>query len=365
MGETSQASILVVDDTPENLRVMTAILRKRGYEARPVPSGKLALQAAENDPPDLILLDVNMPDMNGYDLCARLKADPRMADIPIIFVSANAEAIDKVRAFAIGGVDYVTKPFQFEEVEARVGAHLRIRRLQLEIEQHTRRLEKLVQAQVREISDSQVATILALAKLSEYRDEETGKHIQRVQRYCRALAERLAERDLIGAGIDSTFVENIYYASAMHDIGKVGIPDSILLKPGRLTPEELEVIKGHSALGAQTLAVVSAQYPANSFVRMGVDIARSHHERWDGTGYPDGLVREAIPLSARITMLADQYDALRSKRPYKPPFDQERTFAIITQGDGRTSPKHFDPRVLAAFESMAPGLAEIHEELCD
>jgi putative two-component system response regulator len=365
MSSQLYASILVVDDSPENLHVMTGMLRERGYEARPVPNAKLALQAARNDPPDLVLLDINMPDMNGYDLCQRLKEDPRMAEIPVVFVSANSQAIDKVKAFAIGGVDYLTKPVQLEELEARVGTHLRIRRLQLQLEAQTRHLEKLVQAQVREISDSQVATIMALAKLSEYRDEETGRHIHRVQRYCRALAERLAGQDLMGARIDDAFIDNIYHAAAMHDIGKVGIPDSILLKPGRLTADEIEIIKGHCALGARALVAVADQYPGNAFASMGAEIARSHHERWDGTGYPDGLAGEAIPLSARITMLADQYDALRSRRPYKPPFDRDKTYAVITQGDGRTKPDHFDPRVLEAFRSIARSFDAIHEELRD
>jgi putative two-component system response regulator len=362
MIERSPPNVLVVDDAPDNLRVLSGLLRRRGYEARPVPTARLALQAARNDPPDLILLDVDLPDMDGYELCQALKADPQLADIPVIFVSANTQAADKTRAFASGGVDYVTKPFQLEEVEARVSAHLRIRRLQGEVEAHSQRLEALAHAQVRDMPNPQVATILALARLSEYRDRETGNHVLRIQRYCQALAMRLGEKDLIGAAIDDAFVTSIFHASALHDIGKVGIPDSILLKPGRLTPEELEVIKGHCALGAQILTTVAVDYPGNAIVQMGIEVARSHHERWDGTGYPDGLFAEATPLAARITMLADQYDALRNRRPHKPPFDHAKALAIITHGDALTSPLHFDPRVLTAFQSIAAHFDGIYQE---
>jgi len=357
------ADILVVDDTPANLEVLVGALKGRGHRVRPVLCGRLALETARRKPPALVLLDINMPDMNGYEVCAEFKKDPRLAEIPIIFLSANTSTEDKVQAFAAGGVDYVTKPFQVDEVHARVEAHLKIRRLQAELHQHNHQLERLVEDQVREISDSQIATILALAKLSEYRDADTGNHIVRVQRYCRALAEHLARDGIFGAAIDDHFVENLFHASALHDIGKVGIPDGILLKARTLTSNESRIMKTHSAIGASTLEAVMASYPKNLLVRMGVQVARSHHERWDGTGYPDGLSGEAIPLAARILIVADQYDALRNKRPYKPAFDAAKTYAILVEGDGRSDPRHLDPRVLAAFKTIAEDFEEIHEEL--
>ncbi|MHB8873469.1 MAG: response regulator [Myxococcaceae bacterium] len=357
------ADILVVDDTPANLHLLAGMLKERGHRVRPVTEGTLALQAARRRAPDLILLDINMPVMNGYEVCVELKADPLLRDIPVIFISASHEVLDKVKAFAIGGVDYVTKPFHLEEVEARVDAHLKIRRLRLEIGALNKSLQERVKAQVKEISDSQVATILALAKLSEDRDEDTGNHILRVQHYCRALAGRLATQGVFGSLIDEAFIDTLFHASALHDIGKVGIPDAILLKPARLTPEEVTIMKTHAALGAETLAAVTQSYPENAFVRMGVEVARSHHERWDGSGYPQGLKAEAIPLTARIVVIADQYDALRNKRPYKPAFDAARTYAILTEGDGRSSPDHLDPRVLAAFKDIAPEFEAIFEEL--
>lgn len=364
-GATSAADILVVDDMPPILHMLTTMLESRGYTARPIPDAVQALQAAHLAPPDLVLLDINMPHMNGYEFCAALKADPKLAEIPIIFMSGDSEMMDKVKAFSIGGVDFVTKPFQLKELAARIETHLKIRRLQLEISALNSSLQAQVSAQVKEISDSQIATIMALAKLAESRDEATGNHLLRVQRYCRALARQLADEGVFGTLIDDTFVENIFHASTLHDIGKVGIRDSILLKPDTLTPLEFEIMKSHTVLGAETLEAVLTSYPNNAFIHMGRDIARSHHEHWDGSGYPDGLSGEAIPLCARIVTIADQYDALRHQRPYKPAFDAAKAYAILTEGNGRSSPAHLDPRVLAAFRNISKEFEAIFQELCE
>lgn len=366
IGPTDQvlyADILVVDDTPANLQLLTAMLKGRGHKVRPVLDGNLALQAARNRQPDLILLDVNMPGLDGFEVCTQLKAEPLLAKIPVIFISANAETMDKVKAFALGGVDYITKPFQFEEVEARVETHLKLRHLQQEIEGLNNSLHLQVSAQVREITYSQVATILALAKLSETRDEGTGNHIFRVQRYCQALVCQLAKEQVFGNIIDDCFIDTIFHASALHDIGKVGIPDSILLKPGKFTDNEFAVMKTHTTLGAETLAAVVENYPHNALVRMGVEVARSHHEHWDGSGYPEGLGGEDIPLAARIVMLADQYDALRNKRPYKQAISAAESYTILTQGDSRSNPAHLDPRVLKAFSNIASEFEAIFDDL--
>lgn len=346
------ADILIVDDTPANLRLLASMLAQRGYKARPVPSGALALQAVKSQPPELILLDINMPGLNGYEVCRQLKADEKTREIPVIFLSALGETEDKLNAFAAGGVDYISKPFQFEEVDARITTHLKLRQLQKQLEDHNRHLSRLVEAQVKKIPDSQLATIFALAKLSESRDEDTGAHLFRVRGYCRAIATHLFRGGPYASDVDERFIENLYFSSPLHDIGKVSIPDAILLKKGPLTPEEWAVMKTHTTLGAATLDVVLEQYPDNEMVRMGREIARSHHERWNGTGYPHGISGEAIPLPARIFAMADQYDALRSTRPYKRGFTHDETVKIIVEGDGRTMPEHWDPVILAAFREV-------------
>ena len=350
---------MIVDDVAVNLELLAALLKKRGYELRPVPSGKLALLAARADPPDLILLDMNMPEMNGDEVCRRLKADAALKDIPVLFISAMTEVADKVKAFSVGAVDYVTKPFQFDEVFARVETHLRLRRLQLEVEKYNLHLEDLVKEKVAEISRSQLATIVALAKLAESRDDITGAHIERTQIFCKVLAEKLREKPDYAGSIDEIFIDNIYQASALHDIGKVGIPDHILLKPARLLPEEFAIMKMHTLIGASTLQNAYEQYPQNDLLKMGMAIARSHHERWDGSGYPDGLAGEQIPLAARIMAIADVYDALRSNRPYKTAFTHEASLKHILDGSGR----HFDPAMLKVFMAVESEFAEIRQRM--
>jgi putative two-component system response regulator len=355
----STADILVVDDTPANLRLMSEMLARRGFRSRCVADGRLALEAVAATPPDLILLDINMPGMDGYEVCRRLKADDRFKEIPVVFLSALAETEDKLRAFAVGGVDYIGKPFQIEEVNARITTHLKLRQLQRQLEEHNRQLAEIVRAQVKKISESHVATIVALAKLAESRDEDTGAHLFRVRGYCRVLATHLAQDGVHRQVIDEPFIDDLFFSSALHDIGKVSIPDAILLKRGSLTPAEWAVMQTHPVLGASTLDAVLAQYPDNEMIRMGREIARAHHERWDGTGYPQGIAGEEIPLAARIFTLADVYDALRSVRPYKRGFAHEETARIILEGDGRTMPAHWDPVVLAAFRATERELDEI------
>ncbi len=361
--EAGQATIMVVDDTPANLKLLGEMLQSEGYRVLAFPRGQMALNAAAKKPPDLILLDINMPEMNGFEVCKRLKANDELNEIPVIFISALADTPDKVKAFSAGGVDYVTKPFEFEEIRARVQTHLGLRKFQTDLKTHSLRLEALVREKVREISESQLATILALSKLTESRDDDTGGHIERTQSCCKVLAVTLRTHLRYADRIDDMFIENIYYAAPLHDIGKVGISDSVLLKPGPLTAEEFNVMKTHSVIGSDTLQSVHARYPRNVFLQMGIAIARSHHEKWDGTGYPDGLVGCEIPLAARIMAVADVYDALRTKRPYKPAFPHEKCAAIIGEGAGR----HFDPAVVEAFrrvEDVLIALYEFDESLC-
>lgn len=355
MTDVERGSLLfVIDDTPANLTLLSGMLQERGHRVRAFPRGRLALAAAQNEPPDLILLDINMPEMDGYEVCRHLKADAALRDIPVLFISALSDTQDKVTAFAAGGVDYVTKPFQFPEVEARVNTHLSLYRYQ-------HHLQELVQAQVQEITASQMSTIFALAKLAESRDDDTGRHLERVQEFCKLLAQRLCTTTTACRVLPPAFIDNLYHASPLHDIGKVGITDNILLKPGRHTPEEFEIMKQHTVIGAQTLEAASERYPRNAFVNMGTAIARSHHEKWDGSGYPDGRAGDDIPLEARIMAVADVYDALRSKRCYKDAFSHEKSREIILAGRGT----HFDPMLVDLFLSVEPEFDRIRTEMDD
>lgn len=370
------AQVLVVDDTPANLKLLAEILANHGYRVRPASNGRLALRSVAAAPPDLILLDITMPDMDGYEVCAELKAQERSRDIPVIFISALNDTADKLRGFEAGGIDYITKPFQAAEVLARVETHLSLRRLQLKIEaqniqlhleiaererfeeelkRHQEKLEELVAERTAELkvalgqlTEMSEEIIERLTAATELRDEDTGQHIIRIGMYARALSLQM--------GLPDEFVSQISVAAAMHDIGKIGIPDSILLKPAQLSAEETEAIKQHTVIGYRIL-----QNSSHALLQMAASIALTHHERWDGSGYPYGLASTDIPIAGRIVMLADDYDALRSCRVYKRALSHEETCDIIINGDGRTMPGHFDPAVMAAFMEIKEQFAGIFE----
>jgi putative two-component system response regulator len=356
-----QQVVLAVDDSEENLRLLTRVLGRRGFTVRTAANGADALRAAAVDPPDIVLLDVVMPGQDGFAVCRKLKEDPRFGDVPVLFLSGLDDVDDKVRGFAAGGVDYVTKPFQAAEIVARVETHLKVRTLQRELALRAHDLEERVAQQVREISALQMATIFALAKLADVRDEGTGRHLERVQTFSRLLANHLRETARFGRQIDAVFVEAIHHASPLHDIGKVAIPDAILLAPGPLTPEQRQVMKTHSAIGARTLEAVRGISPKNAFINMGIAIARSHHERWDGDGYPDGLAGGDIPLSARIVAIVDCYDALTSARSYKPALSHVQAVAVIDGARGTA----FDPDLMEAFHEIAAEIDAIRADLAD
>ena len=348
-------TVMLVDDTPANLRLLHEILSLEGYRVVAFPSGALALKAAAVEPPDIILLDIMMPEMNGYEVCRLLKLHKAIKDVPVIFISALSNPMDKVSAFTCGGVDYITKPFQQEEIVSRVRIHLQIRAMQRDLERQNESLEELVQQKVQEIIGTQLAVVFALSKLTEARDYETGRHLEHVRIFCRELGRELQKNPGYSEIITKDFLQNIYCASPLHDIGKVGIPDEILLKNGKFTPQEYEIMKRHAEIGANTLEMVQREHPGNSFIIMGIEITRYHHEKWDGSGYPDGLKGQDIPLAARIMALADAYDAMRSERPYKLPFSHEKCCGIISQDSGT----HFDPAVVEACLRIENQLSEI------
>lgn len=359
-NENKAATIMVVDDIPANLKLLEEMLQGRGYRVMQFPCGAMALKAAAKNPPDLILLDIMMPEMDGFEVCRRLKADENLKEIPVLFISALDGTDDKVKAFSAGGLDYVTKPFQETEVLARVETHLELHRVRRELKKHNLQLEDLVREKVKEIAASQMATIIAISKLAEHKDEETGQHVERTQVFCRIIAQKLRENNRYAENITDAYIEDIYHAAPLHDIGKVGIADNILLKPGKLTPEEFEIMKTHVTIGATTLQAVQERYPDNAFINMGIALTQSHHEKWDGSGYPGGLVGEDIPLSGRIMALADVYDALRSKRPYKEAFTHGKSCEIIEEDGG-----HFDPAVVEAFLAVESEFAKIRERMDD
>jgi len=334
------ARIIAVDDDPDVLEVLKHMLESYGNNVFAFTCGAAALESARKELPDLFLLDITMPEMNGLELCGHLKQDPELADIPVIFLSGLNATEDKIRGFRAGGVDYIAKPFQTEEVQARVSTHLKLSSLRHKLE-----YQKLVEMKVREVSAAQQATIFTLAKLAELRDDDTGAHLERVRDYCALLAQQLGDGSPYADHIDAEFIDCIQHASPLHDIGKVAIPDHILLKPGKLTSEEFEVMKTHAVIGAENMQTVFNRYADNPFIGMGIEIALYHHERWDGTGYPDGLVGKNIPLSARIMAVADCYDAIRSNRCYRKGQEHEKVKEILLAEAG----SHFDPEIIKAF----------------
>lgn len=342
--------LLVVDDNETNIKLLSLILKKENYEIETCLDPTLAFKKLQEERFDLVLTDINMPEIDGFELCRRIKTDDALKKIPVIYISALSDTDDIVKGFQAGGVDYITKPFKADEVKARVRTHLEIFDLR-------NSLEKKVDEKVEQLAQTQMETIFSLAKLAQSRDDDTGSHLERVQEYCKELSLELQKTPKYQSVIDDRFVKNIFHASPLHDIGKVGIPDSILLKNGRLTPEEFDEMKKHTTIGAETLKEVNQKFGQNAFIEMGLVIAEKHHEKWDGTGYPFGISGEEIPLPARIMALADVYDALRAKRVYKEPFSHEKSRDIILEGRGT----HFDPDIVDAFMAINEKFNDICE----
>ena len=363
MKELSDCTVLVVDDTEANVDILVDALGE-DYDVSVAMDGQAALEAVEEEPPDLILLDIMMPEMDGYEACERLKADERYARIPVIFLTALTEIENKTKGFKMGAVDYITKPFEITEVQARVRTHLSLVIARGELEMQNEILEIKVDERTRELAVTQDVTIHSLAVLAETRDNETGGHILRTQRYVQVLARRLAYSPKYSDVLNEKTVNLLFKSAPLHDIGKVGVPDAILLKPGKLTDEEFATMKTHCELGYQALLRAEKLFEMESkpsFLSHARDIAYTHQEKWDGSGYPQGLKGEEIPLSGRIMAVADVYDALICKRVYKPPFPHEKAVSIISEGSG----SHFDPDMVDAFLEIQDDFKTIASELAD
>ncbi|MFN9871397.1 MAG: two-component system response regulator [Cyanobacteriota bacterium] len=356
------ATILVVDDTPANLDLMAGLLQDR-YRVKVAISGEKALQIARSaSPPDLILLDIMMPGLSGYEVCEQLKRDPATRSIPIIFLTAMSATENETRGLELGAVDFITKPVNPPIVLARVATHLQLKDAADFLRDQNTFLDAEVQRRTRDLIAIQDVTIQMMAGLAETRDSETGNHIRRTQHYVKALAQQLRSHPRYGSQLDDRMIDLLFRSAPLHDIGKVGIPDRILLKPGRFTPEEFAIMQTHTTLGRDAIATAERQLGVEvDFLRVAKEIAYSHQEKWDGSGYPQGLAGEAIPLSARLMALADVYDALISHRIYKEAMSHEEAVAIIEEGRGR----HFDPDVVAAFRAVEGEFRTIAERFGD
>jgi putative two-component system response regulator len=339
--EDEQQTILVVDDTPNNIDVLSGILRPE-YRVKAALDGERALRIARAEPqPDIILLDIMMPGMDGYEICRQLKLDPRTRSIPVIFVTHMTEVEDETRGFELGAVDYITKPISPPLVLARVRTHLALY-------EQNRELEIRVRERTEELHETRLEIIRRLGRAAEYKDNETGFHVIRMSHYARLIASAVSD--------DETWVDLLYNAAPMHDIGKIGVPDSILLKKGRLNAYEWEIMQQHPIFGAEIIG----DHPSE-LMKMAAEIALTHHEKWDGSGYPYGLKGEEIPLSSRIIALADVFDALTTERPYKEAWGVERAMQMIDHAAG----KHFDPDIVPVLREILPEMLKIRDRYHD
>ena len=359
---TEKQTILVVDDTPDNITLLCGLLGDH-YKNKVATNGQKALQIAFADPhPDLILLDIMMPGMDGYEVCRQLQANPSTSAIPIIFLTAKSQDEDETKGFELGAVDYITKPITPAILMARVHTHLTLKQARSFLQKQNDILESQVKKRTLQLEALQDALIISMASLAETRDNETGHHIRRTQHYILELAKHLAQKPKFALDLPPKKIELIYKTAPLHDIGKVGVPDRILLKPGRLDPEEFDEMKRHTVYGREALdAAAKTLGTEETFLTTAREIAYYHHEKWDGSGYPVGISGENIPLSARLMAIVDVYDALISRRPYKEPMTHEQAYKIIFDGKGT----HFDPDAVEAFGEIQEAIAEIARKFTD
>jgi len=356
MDENGRSRIFVIENDQEDISVISSILSAE-HDIFLFENGEAALKTLKTDTPDLILLDLVLPGLDGFDICRKLKEiDSGARDIPLVVLSSFHDPEKEEAALSTGAIDYMAKPIHGSLLKARVKNYL-------ELKKNRDNLESLVQQRTIELLLTKKATITGMTVMAERRDPETEGHLERTKRFVKCLAEELSSsypEELTEEGIDL-----LYQSAPLHDIGKIGIPDRILLKPASLTREEYEEMKNHTLIGSTIINEAEKDLGANSFLHMAREISESHHENWDGSGYPHGLKGQEIPLSARLMTVADVYDALVSKRPYKEPFTHEQAMGIIFKGDSRTKPEHFEPMVLAAFRERNQAIDKIAVQYAD
>jgi putative two-component system response regulator len=346
LPDAEPATVLVVDDTPANLTLMSSVLREH-WRVQLANSGAKALELAHRQAPDLILLDIMMPGLDGYETCRQLKADPRLSHVPVLFLTAMTQPEDEIRGFECGAADFIHKPFNPHTVVARVRTQIEAKAGRDALRSRETWLQAELDKRLDEVNRLRDATLHVMISFAEFRDEDTGFHVKRTQEYVRVLATQLNTMRDASRHMPVEQVDHVARSAPLHDLGKVAIPDHILLKPGKLTEPEMIIMKTHAERGWDMLSRAADRMGSGGqeFLHYGMQIARSHHERWDGRGYPDGLAGEAIPLSARLMAVADVYDALISRRPYKEPMSHAAACAYIEGNAGA----HFDPLVVQAF----------------
>jgi putative two-component system response regulator len=359
---TQKPTVLVVDDTPDNLSLMSGLLKDL-YKVKVANSGEKAIKIVHSDsPPDLILLDIMMPGLSGYDVCKILKDDHKTRDIPIIFLTAMTATEDEKKGLELGAVDFITKPVNPPIVMARVATQLQVKAAADFLKDQNAYLETEVAKRTKELAAIQDVTILAMASLAETRDNDTGNHIRRTQYYMELLANYLKNHDRFRGFLSDHTITMLFKSAPLHDIGKVGIPDRILLKPGRFEPHEFEIMKTHCKLGRDAIQHAEDQLGLEvEFLKYAKEIAYSHQEKWDGTGYPEALAGDFIPISARLMAVADVYDALISRRVYKSGMPHEKAVGIIAEGKGT----HFDPDIVDAFLALQEQFQEVAKRYAD
>jgi len=344
MDDIKRKTIFMVDDNLTNLTVgKNALLGK--YKVFTIPSGKKLFEMLDKTMPDMILLDIEMPDMNGYEIIKILKADPRTAEVPVIFLTARSDSGSELEGLSLGAIDYISKPFSPPLLLKRIEVHMLVEEQKVELEHYNHNLQYMVEEKTNTVLDLQNAILRTVAELVECRDDTTGGHIERTQNYLRILVDALLKDDRYKEEVSSWNIEFLLQSSQLHDVGKIAIKDSILQKPAKLTPEEFDEMKTHTSFGIKVIEKIQENTSEATFLEYAKIFASTHHEKWDGTGYPTGLRGNDIPLQGRLMAIADVYDALISERPYKKPFSHEDAVDIIKKGSG----SHFDPDLVGVF----------------